>query len=308
MHLRRISLAGACVVALAQTAEEPVGLVLGAGGGAQIQRRAGEAVAARAGEMLFTGDRLRTGAAPASYLYCPGRASERIEAESEALFGAAEVKITRGRAAGRQAVAACFLPPVVVLGVASRQHAGALVLRETPPVPKLAAPLGAPVLDMPPRFAWEKAGGADAYQVEILDAAGKTLWKTEVAGTEVRYPGHAPPLVAPSTYRWRVTASAGGRVIGTTESSFQALRAAERMELRKQIADLSAIYDHDSSNPALRLARAAVLERRGLLAQALQDYQSLVAVWKEAPWLKERIFQLEQALRAAERSVTTSTP
>jgi len=286
------------------TTQEPVGLLLGTGPDAEIVRRSAKTpLPARAGEMLFAGDRLRTGSAPASFLYCPGRASQTLGAGSEALLDAAEVKIERGKQVSRQPAGVCLLPPVVELGVASRQHAGGLVLRDVPPAAslKLVSPVGSPILDTPPKFVWAAKPEADTYLIEVANATRVVIWRTELGQTEIQYPGHAPPLVAPSFYYWRVTASAAGKPIAATESAFTVLRPAERSQLRQQLAETQSALDKDPANPALRLAKATRLERAGLLSQAVEDYQALPPAWKDHAWLKEKLAQLEQALRAAQR-------
>ena len=48
--------------------EEPVGLVLGAGGGKVLRASTETPLAARAGDILFAGDSLQSGGAPTSFL------------------------------------------------------------------------------------------------------------------------------------------------------------------------------------------------------------------------------------------------
>ncbi len=288
---------------MGQTTAEPVGLLLAAGPQARILRRNSKApVPAQAGEILFAGDRLRAGNGPVSYLYCPGRSSQTLDAQSEAVFQAAEVKVQKGKIVSQQEMAMCFLPQAVQLGVASQQHAGVQVVRGAPPL-RLIFPVGGPALDMPPTFAWQPLESADSYQVQVTNAARTVLWTTTLAETEIRYPGHAPPLVAPSTYRWKVTALAGGKPVAATESQFQVRRAAESRQILQDLTEIQAALEQDPSNPAWRLAKAARLERASLLPEALGEYQALKPVWKDAEWLKAKLFRLEQDLLAAQRNV-----
>ena len=64
-------------VAFADTKEEPVGLVLSATGSKLLRADTETPLAARPGDLLFSGDGLRTGTGPASFLFCPGKASTR---------------------------------------------------------------------------------------------------------------------------------------------------------------------------------------------------------------------------------------
>ena len=129
--MRRLYLFAAFAAAV--QAQEPVGLLLSAGPEARVIRRDAAPAAIRVGDMLFAGDRLRTAGAPASYLYCPGKSSQVLDRGSEALFDATAVWVQSGKIASQQAVSVCLLPQTVQLGAASKQHAGALVLRDALP-------------------------------------------------------------------------------------------------------------------------------------------------------------------------------
>lgn len=288
----------------AQTPDAPVGLLVSAGADARIARRASPPpVAAHAGDILFAGDRLLAGKQPVSYLFCPARSFETLEANGEALFQSAEIKIQKGKIASRKEVSVCTLPQTVALSVASRQQVGALVMRGERPELELVSPVGGPLLDTPPKFAWQPMKGADSYEIEVANAARTPLWKTQLAGTESRYPPHAPPLLAPGMYYWRVTARAAGKPLAATETSFQLLATADRVKIRQELAALSDALTQNPSDPALRLAKAAALERANLIAPALDDYRALAAEWKDAAWLAPKITQLEQAIYSAQRSV-----
>ena len=293
-------------VAFAQPGGEPVGLVLTAGRDARIIRRDAKASGpARVGEILLAGDRLNSAGSTASYLYCPEKSSQVLAAKSEALFETTGVQVRTGKIESSQPVSQCFLPQVVQLAVASQQHAGALVARNVPPVPTLLSPVGSPspVLDTPPLFAWEPVPKADTYRIEVSNTAGTVLWTQQLTGTQAQYPAHAPPLVAPSVYAWKVTALAGGKPIAATESQMRILTVADRRRLRLEIADAQKAIDEPGSSPAARLAKAVMLERNQLIPDALDQYRTLQAGWKEAAWLQAKVAQLEDAVRAAQRTV-----
>ncbi len=74
-------------------------------------------------------------------------------------------------------------------------------------------------------------------------------------------------------------------------------------DLAHQLAEVSDAFAQDLSNPALRLAKAAVLERTGLLSAALEEYLALSPLWKDSTWLLPKLFELKQAVQAAQRSV-----
>jgi tetratricopeptide (TPR) repeat protein len=109
--------------------EEPVGLVLIPGGG-KVKRAGSETpLAARAGDILFAGDDLRSDAAPASFLYCPQKTSQTLDTGAEVILESKQLKIKSGKLSGAKPVNACFLPTVVRVAVASQQHYGVSMTR-----------------------------------------------------------------------------------------------------------------------------------------------------------------------------------
>ena len=70
--MRKALLLAACAgLAAAAVPEEPVGLVLNPGGGQLLRAGTETPLAARSGDLLFSGDGLRTSANAASFLFCP---------------------------------------------------------------------------------------------------------------------------------------------------------------------------------------------------------------------------------------------
>ena len=60
--------------------EEPVGLVLSATGSKLLRADTETPLAARPGDLLFSGDGLRTETGPASFLFCPGEGARYADA------------------------------------------------------------------------------------------------------------------------------------------------------------------------------------------------------------------------------------
>jgi tetratricopeptide (TPR) repeat protein len=117
----------------AQQKEQPVGLVM-MPGDAQVVRAGSELpLKAKAGEVLFAGDALRSGASPATFLYCPEKASQTIEPKTDALLEAKGLKIRSGKLGAKTAVQSCFLPQTVRVAVASQQHYGVTMVRALTP-------------------------------------------------------------------------------------------------------------------------------------------------------------------------------
>ena len=130
----------------ADSKEEPVGLILSAPG-AKVTRASTETpLAARSGDILFSGDALKAIGGPASFLYCPGKSSQTLDDGGEVLLDAKQLKVKTGKLDPPKPVNACFLPQLVRVAVASQQHYGVSMTRglakpegDVIPVDQLAA-------------------------------------------------------------------------------------------------------------------------------------------------------------------------
>jgi len=214
----------------AEAREEPVGLILSATDGKVLRANTETPLAARAGDILFSGDSLRAVGSPANFLYCPGKSSQTLAPGGEVFLDTKQLKVKSGKLDPPKPVNACFLPQLVRVAVASQQHYGVSMTRG------LAKPEG------------------DVIAFDGLPPAVKTA-------------------------------------IGPFE---QALRA--------NPADASALVEE-----------ATVFEQNKLEANALAAYRKVSSEWKDAVWVKGRIFELEEslatqaALKAAEISPDART-
>src|SRR5512146_1996614 len=82
-RLGSITLLFCCVPAIADTPEQPVGLILNAGGSKLVRLNTETPLAARAGDLLFSGDRLKTESGAAAFLYCPATSMETLAPAGE---------------------------------------------------------------------------------------------------------------------------------------------------------------------------------------------------------------------------------
>src|SRR5277367_5762228 len=100
MRNRMLIRAAACALALgaafADTKEEPVGLVLSAPGGKVLRADTETPLAARPGDLLFSGDGLKTDTGSASFLFCPGKTIDTLSASGEVRFEAKQPKVKSG--------------------------------------------------------------------------------------------------------------------------------------------------------------------------------------------------------------------
>jgi len=113
----------------ADAKEEPVGLILTAQGGKVLRSGTETALAARSGDILFTGDSVQAIGSPANFLYCPNKASQTLDPGGEVLLNATALKIKTGKLDPPRPVGACFLPQTVRVSVASQQHYGVSMTR-----------------------------------------------------------------------------------------------------------------------------------------------------------------------------------
>src|SRR5271170_1822348 len=93
----------------ADTKEEPVGLVLSANGSKLLRADTETALAARPGDLLFSGDGLRTETGAASFLFCPANAIETLSPSGEVRLEAKLPKVKTGKIS-EQPARACTLP------------------------------------------------------------------------------------------------------------------------------------------------------------------------------------------------------
>jgi hypothetical protein len=119
-----------CGHLFADTAETAVGILLSAGDAKIVRANSATAVDAKASDLLFSGDSIRTGSAPASYLFCAGKSRETLAPKAEALFDATQVRIKKGKLASQQPAGSCMLPAILRVSVASQQSYGAMRTRD----------------------------------------------------------------------------------------------------------------------------------------------------------------------------------
>ena len=132
-----------------ETKEEPVGLVLSATGSKLLRADTETPLDARAGDLLFAGDGLKTETGPASFLFCPGKVLDTLAPSGEVRLDAKTPKVKTGKIS-EQPARACTLPQTLRVAAASQQHYGVSMTRglnDVPPTPrdKLAADVKAEI-------------------------------------------------------------------------------------------------------------------------------------------------------------------
>src|SRR5579871_4672895 len=134
--------------ASADSPEQALGLVLSSAGSKLLRADAETPLAARPGDLLFSGDGIRTDAAAASFLFCPAKAIDTLGPSGEVRMDPKQPKVKAGKIT-EQPARACTLPQTLRVTSASQQHYGVTMTRginrpEVPPTPH--DQLGADVL------------------------------------------------------------------------------------------------------------------------------------------------------------------
>ena len=208
-----LSMAFVSVLFAAEGKEEPVGLILNAAGGKVLRANTETPLAARAGDILFSGDSLQAIGAPANFLYCPAKGSETLDPGGDVFLDTKQIKVRAGKLDPPKPINACFLPQLARVAVASQQHYGVSMTRG------LAKPEG------------------DVIAFDSLPANVKTA-------------------IAPFEQTLRTT---------------------------------------PDDVPSL-VQEATIYENNKLEANALVAYRKVADQWKDAVWVRGRIFELEESL------------
>src|SRR5580658_2484931 len=103
--------------------ETAVGLVLTGAGGKVLRADTETPLAAKPGDLLFSGDGLRTESSPASFLFCPTKAIDTLGPSGEVRLDTKQPRVKAGKIT-EQPARACTLPQTLRIGTASQQHYG----------------------------------------------------------------------------------------------------------------------------------------------------------------------------------------
>jgi hypothetical protein len=118
------------VAIFADTQETPVGILLSVRDAKIVRANSANPVDAKPSDLVFTGDSIRTGSAPASYLFCAGKSRQTLAPKGEVLFEASQVRVKKGKLAAQQPAGSCLLPAMLRVSVASQQSYGAMRTRD----------------------------------------------------------------------------------------------------------------------------------------------------------------------------------
>ncbi|HBY58967.1 MAG TPA: hypothetical protein DEH78_04050 [Solibacterales bacterium] len=274
----------------AREAEEPVGVILASTPGAYVLRWNTKApLPARPGDLLFTGDRLKTGDKAAAFLYCPGPNSQQLEPLGEVLFDAKRVVVERGNLTNNQPRRACMLPKVLRMDFASLQRFGGMTVRDVPAAGATPSlwPKALGRLDLKPVFQFEPVPGATSYQFELSRPGAGVIFKTSAQKPRFEYTG--AELGVGGRFFYEVVAFEGQQKVASAGALFHFLADTDREEIR---AELSRLVKEGGTAPEAMLQRAALYERSGQMDEAVAEYQKLAEAWPESAWLRGKRLDL----------------
>ncbi|MDX2154376.1 MAG: tetratricopeptide repeat protein [Bryobacteraceae bacterium] len=282
------ALFAAASLAAPKEAEEPVGVMLTATPGSYLIRWNTKApLPARPGDLLFTGDRLRTGDKPASFLFCPTPTSQQLEPLGEVVFEAKKITVDRGTISNAQPRRGCLLPKVLRMDFASLQRFGGMTVRDVTTSPSLW-PKALGRLDAKPVFQFEPVAGATSYQFELAKPNGGVVFRTTSPKPSFEYSGSE--LAAGGRYFYSVVALEGQQKVASAGALFHLLSEPERAEARAELARLV----KEGASPEAMLQRAALYERSGQVDEAVAEYQKLAEIWRESAWLRGKRVELQK--------------
>jgi tetratricopeptide (TPR) repeat protein len=130
--------------------EQPVGLIMTPGGGKLLRAGNELPLTAKAGDILFAGDSLRSESEALSFLFCPEKSLQSLPPKTEVVLAPAQVRVKAGRLGSKNPVGACLLPQVVRVSVASQQHYGVTMTRTLRPAQPPEATLASRLQALPP--------------------------------------------------------------------------------------------------------------------------------------------------------------
>src|SRR6476660_2444747 len=112
--------------------QESLGLILNPGGAKLLREGQETPLDARAGDLLYAGDGLRTTAGPAKCMFCPSKTLQTLTAAGEVRLDKATLKVKTGKLSDEPLPRSCILPTTLRVAVASQQHVGATLTRDGP--------------------------------------------------------------------------------------------------------------------------------------------------------------------------------
>lgn len=133
-----------------------------------------------------------------------------------------------------------------------------------------------------PRFRWSYPGKTAKFVFVLMDDSHAELLRTDVSGTEFRYPATAPQFAPGRTYFWTVEPAAM-LAAPSTPVGFVALPTTQRQEVEQRLMPIKSADGY-----AAECQRAQVFTDQRLWYDAIGAYTDLIAQYPDRAELYER--------------------
>ena len=167
-------------------------------------------------------------------------------------------------------------------GKAKKQTMVAGATRGTPRATALAPRLGK-LYGSNPLFQWSYPGKAQRFVFVLTDDNQAELLRTEVTGTEFRYPTTAPQFAPGKTYFWTIEPAAAMLAEPSRPVGFVAIPAAQRQEMEQRITSIKTADAY-----AAGCERAQLFTDQRLWYDAIGAYTDLIARYPDRAELYEK--------------------
>ena len=166
-------------------------------------------------------------------------------------------------------------------------------------IPYLISPRHSLLLSNTPTFRWNAVPDATEYTVELISSQG-VIWKAQVQGTQIIYPGN-PPLESDVSYSLNIQANTGqsSQQDGASNLGFIILRPAEAQILKAEAAKI----EREGLSPLVTgLLLGELYSNYVLPASSLSAYNLTPATARSYNLTAEAIATLESLTQQEEHS------
>ncbi|MDY6940231.1 MAG: hypothetical protein SWY16_21565 [Cyanobacteriota bacterium] len=258
------------------------GQVLQIEGAVRIERHTGQTVSPTTGTLLYPGDRLLGDRNGRAFVQCSDltiNAFEGSQADSSPCASVESLFARRNRGKCEEDAYRC-------------PNRGGDTITHDDTIPYVISPRRTNLLDDRPMLRWNAVTDASSYTV-CLQETGVTVWCREVGTAHMEYPADEPPLQSGEVYLLSIQTDGGAFSLDAPPIpgglEFELLDAERRARVQQTI---EAIEGQDIDETARTLAIAFLYTENGLIAEAIDLLEGLVARGIGTPPIVERLHWL----------------
>ncbi|MEO0184406.1 MAG: hypothetical protein ABIL22_01540 [candidate division WOR-3 bacterium] len=135
-----------------------------------------------------------------------------------------------------------------------------------------------------PDIIWSKFANELSYDI-IIQKMGSVIWQKTSTDTFLKYPEDIPEL-APGSYLLKVIALKGNDTLNSAERFFKVLKFEIVSEIEKA---LESIKKQNPDSFTLHFLSARIYEERGLVLDAIREYEQLIRIKPDEPLLHKSL-------------------